>query len=145
MSVVVGFRLLSSTARAPSLGSAGAACWDLTAPATGSVPAGASVVIPLGIALEVPAGYEAVIRGRSGNSSRGLVVLHGTVDSDYRGEIGVILSNTTTAELFFSVGARIAQLAIRAVPAVQFVEVAELSRSARGARGFGSTGGGVKP
>lgn len=99
------------------------------------------VPVPTGIALEVPPGFDAQIRPRSGLSARGVGVAFGTVDSDYRGEVLV------TMHLFGSLdeycindGDRIAQLVVTPVADVSPVEVAELSPSARGTGGHGSTG-----
>jgi dUTP pyrophosphatase len=104
---------------------------------------GARAVIPTGIILELPVGFEAQIRSRSGLASKnGIVVTNspGTVDSDYRGEIMVILTNTSNNRFTVERGMRIAQMVINQVPLVRFVEVDEVSETERGAGGFGSTG-----
>lgn len=100
-------------------------------------------VIPTGISIELPAGYEAQVRGRSGLAAkRGLFMLNGvgTIDSDYRGEICCILANFTSEFREIKRGDRIGQLVINKIVIPQFVEVTELSDSDRGAGGFGSTG-----
>ena len=104
---------------------------------------GERALIPTGLAIELPSGYEAQIRPRSGLALKdGITVLNspGTVDADYRGEIGVILVNF--GQIPFSVrrGARIAQLVICRVERVAIVSSDRLTTSARGPRGFGSTG-----
>lgn len=104
---------------------------------------GAREIIPTGISIELPVGYEAQIRSRSGLAAKnGLMVLNspGTIDSDYRGEIKIILVNTSTKKFFVERGMRIAQMVVKPVvlPDLQYVE--ELSMTDRGEGGFGSTG-----
>ena len=97
-----------------------------------------------GIALALPAGYEAQVRPRSGLALRhGVTVLNspGTIDSDYRGEIGVILANLGTESVTIARGERIAQLVVAPVRQAEWQPVAQLPASARGAGGFGSSGG----
>jgi len=104
---------------------------------------GARAVIPTGIILELPVGFEAQVRSRSGLASKnGIVVTNspGTIDSDYRGEIMVILTNTSNNRFTVERGMRIAQLVINQLPLVNFVDVDEVSDTERGAGGFGSTG-----
>ena len=100
-------------------------------------------LIPTGIRLEIPYGYEAQIRPRSGLVLRhGVTVLNtpGTIDSDYRGTIGIILHNAGKERFFVNRGDRIAQIVFKRYERVKFVEVDELDDSARGAGGFGHTG-----
>ena len=100
-------------------------------------------LIPTGIAIAVPAGYECQIRSRSGLSlKQGLFCLNspGTVDSDYRGEIKVILANFSKEERMIKRGERIAQMVICSYEKVDLVEVHELDNTERGSGGFGSTG-----
>jgi dUTP pyrophosphatase len=99
--------------------------------------------IPTGLALEIPPGYEAQIRPRSGLAARnGVTVLNapGTVDSDYRGELGVILINLGEEPFTARDGDRIAQIVIAPVVRARMVEAASLSETERGEGGFGSTG-----
>ena len=99
--------------------------------------------IPTGISIEVPPGYQAEIRGRSGLAFHGgLSVLHGvgTIDSDYRGEISVPLYNHGGTSYVIKPGDRIAQMVIMLAPQVTLVEVDELSATERGILGMGSTG-----
>jgi dUTP pyrophosphatase len=101
-------------------------------------------LVPTGIAIALPAGYEAQIRPRSGLAFKhGVTLLNspGTIDADYRGEIGVILINHGTAPFVVARGDRIAQLVVAPVSRLAWQEVAKLPTSARGTRGFGSTGG----
>jgi len=101
------------------------------------------VVVPTGIAIELPDGYEAQVRPRSGLAAKhGITVLNtpGTIDADYRGEIKVLLVNLGNAPFVIDPGMRIAQLVIAPVVRVEWDEVDELSGTARGTGGFGSTG-----
>ncbi len=100
-------------------------------------------LIPTGIAIALPAGYEAQVRARSGLTIKnGLCVLNGpgTVDADYRGEIKVILANMGSEPFVITRGMRIAQLVIASYTRINWQEVPELTASSRGAGGFGSTG-----
>jgi len=104
---------------------------------------GARALIPTGIAIALPPGVEAQVRARSGLALRhGIGVLNapGTIDADYRGEIGVILVNHGEAPFVVERGARIAQLVIARHETIAWEEVERLPESGRGARGFGSTG-----
>ena len=105
---------------------------------------GAMAKIPTGIAIELPVGFEAQIRPRSGlAATHGITVLNapGTIDSDYRGEIFVILVNMSTKKYWVERGTRIAQMVLAGpVPIPQLVYVDELGATERGTGGFGSTG-----
>jgi dUTP pyrophosphatase len=131
----------------PAYQSAGAAGLDLLA----AVPADAPVVLPpggrclapTGLTLEIPAGYEAQVRPRSGLALKyGVTVLNapGTIDSDYRGELGVVLVNHGAAPFAVARGDRIAQLVVAPVVQARFALADDLSETARGDGGFGSTG-----
>lgn len=107
------------------------------------LPMGERALIPTGLAMEIPAGFEAQIRPRSGIAlNYGVTVLNspGTIDSDYRGEIKVLLVNLGLDTFPVERGTRIAQLVICPVARAAFDLVAELEESARGIGGFGSTG-----
>jgi dUTP pyrophosphatase len=104
---------------------------------------GQRAAIPCGIAIELPHGYEAQVRPRSGLAlNQGVTVLNapGTIDSDYRGEIKAILINHGAATFRVSRGMKIAQMVIAPVTQVELQEAPELSNTARAAGGFGSTG-----
>lgn len=101
------------------------------------------VVIPTGLYLELPLGYEAQIRPRSGLAfKKGLSVPNapGTIDSDYRGEVGVILINLNTEAITIEPGERIAQMVIAKYEQISWQAVDQLSETERDAGGFGSTG-----
>ncbi len=129
----------------PHYATAGAAGADLRAAVDEPVvlDPGARLAVPTGLVLEIPTGYEAQIRPRSGLALRhGITVANapGTVDSDYRGEVRVLLVNLGQEPFTIARGDRIAQLVIAPVTRAEFEEVTSLSGSARGDGGFGSTG-----
>lgn len=100
-------------------------------------------LIPCGIAIAIPRGYEAQVRPRSGLASKhGITMINtpGTIDSDYRGEVHVPLINLGKSAFTVERGMRIAQMLILPVPAVKMVEVTELDETTRGKGGFGHTG-----
>ena len=100
-------------------------------------------IIKTGLFIELPIGYEAQVRPRSGLAAKkGVTVLNspGTVDADYRGEIGVILVNLSNEDFTVENGERIAQLVIARHERAEWTEVEELTETTRGAGGFGSTG-----
>ncbi len=104
---------------------------------------GARMLLPTGLALEIPPGYEGQIRPRSGLALKqgvALVNSPGTIDADYRGEIGVIVINHGSEPVEFVSGDRIAQLIIAPVTHAAFCEVDELEDSVRSSGGFGHTG-----
>ena len=131
----------------PAYQSAHAAGLDLLA----AVPEGAPIVlapgkhalIPTGLTIALPPGYEAQVRPRSGLAAKhGVTVLNapGTVDADYRGEIGVLLINHGDTPFSIRRGERIAQMVIASVVQAELIPVTTLSATARGSGGFGSTG-----
>lgn len=100
-------------------------------------------IVKTGLFIELPIGYEAQVRPRSGLAAKkGITVLNapGTVDADYRGEIGVILVNLSHENFVIENGERIAQLVIAKHERAEWIEVKELSETSRGEGGFGSTG-----
>ncbi|HBP15148.1 MAG TPA: dUTP diphosphatase [Gammaproteobacteria bacterium] len=107
------------------------------------IGSGERVMIPTGLKMEIPAGYEGQVRTRSGlAATRGLVVLNspGTLDADYRGEVKVILMNLGSEPLTINRGERVAQLVIAPVARVVISEVEDVDETIRGPGGFGSTG-----
>jgi dUTP pyrophosphatase len=131
----------------PDYQTAGAAGLDLFAAIPDTKPLtlrpGGRALVPTGIAIALPAGYEGQVRPRSGLATRhGLTILNapGTIDADYRGEIQVVLANLGNEDVTITRGMRIAQLVIAPVARAQIVEVASLDETVRGSGGFGSTG-----
>ncbi len=131
----------------PAYETTGAAGLDLRAAVGPTTPMtiapGARALVPTGFSMAVPEGYEAQVRPRSGLALRhGITCLNapGTIDSDYRGEIGVILINHGTEPFVILRGERVAQLVLAPVTRGDLVEVDALEETARGAGGFGSTG-----
>jgi dUTP pyrophosphatase len=129
----------------PAYQSVLAAGLDLLAAVDGTITLapGARALVPTGLAMALPAGYEAQVRPRSGLAAKhGVTVLNtpGTIDADYRGEVKVILINLGDAPFEISRGDRIAQMVIAPVLQADIVEVEVLSETERGAGGFGSTG-----
>ena len=143
----IRIKRLSEDALVPMKATDGAACFDLYVPRETAIQKGRNI-IPLDIAIELPHGTYAEIRPRSGFSAKGFEdvhgcrrdadVLHGIVDEDFRGNIGVIVRS----EDYFVVakGTRVAQMLIGSYIPCTMVEVEELSSTDRGAGGFGSTG-----
>lgn len=143
----VGFVRLSERARLPQYMTAGAAGMDVSAvlDAPLVVAPGQRVAVSTGLAMELPEGYEAQVRPRSGLAWKaGITVVNapGTIDSDYRGEVRILLVNLGQEPHTIEHGDRIAQLVISPVVQAQVHEVTALSESARGAGGFGHTGRG---
>ena len=101
---------------------------------------GETKVIPVGIAIELPSGYEAQIRPRSGLSKQGVIAIFGTVDNSYRGEVKVTLINSSSKTIEIKPYERIAQLVIAPVTIPKIEYVNELSETERGEQGHGSTG-----
>jgi dUTP pyrophosphatase len=129
----------------PSYATPGSAGCDLRAAVGESLTLlpGGRALVPTGIAVAIPAGHEGQVRMRSGLALRhGLTLLNGpgTIDSDYRGEIGVILANIGAEPVTIARGDRIAQLVIAPAAQARLEVVEELPESSRGAGGFGSTG-----
>jgi len=131
----------------PSYQTAHAAGLDLLAAVSTATPLiiapGERDLVPTGLAIALPEGYEAQVRPRSGLAARhGLTILNapGTIDADYRGEIQVLLVNLGNAPVTITRGMRVAQLVVAPVVRAQILEVATLDKTERGSGGFGSTG-----
>ncbi|MCF7911117.1 MAG: dUTP diphosphatase [Candidatus Cloacimonetes bacterium] len=141
----VEIKLLSEAAKKPQKMSSSSSGYDIFAanPEEIILQPGEIQLIPTGIAISLSPGYEAQVRPRSGLAYKhGIGILNspGTIDADYRGEIGVILFNFGSQPFIVSSGMRIAQLVIARYENVDFQEVEELSRTERGEGGFGHTG-----
>lgn len=129
----------------PAYATPGSAGLDLLAAISDdiSLAPGSRALMPTGLAIALPEGYEAQVRPRSGLALKnGVTVLNspGTIDADYRGEIGVILINHGDAPFVVTRGMRIAQLIVAPVTQLSWVETAELPTTTRGTGGYGSTG-----
>ena len=127
----------------PSYAREGDAGADLVANESAIIPAGGRGLVKTGLKIAIPSGYVGLVHPRSGLALKsGITVLNtpGTVDAGYRGEVGVILFNTTAEDFLVSVGDRIAQLVIQQVSIASFEVVESLDETSRGVGGFGSTG-----
>ena len=116
---------------------------DVRAAADLTLQIGQTQLVPTGFAIEIPPDFEVQLRPRSGLALKfGITMLNSpaTIDSDYRGEVGVILTNLGSEPFEVKRGDRIAQMVVARVEHAQIIEVAELDESARGAGGFGHTG-----
>lgn len=130
----------------PAYETAGAAGMDVRAAEAVTLAPGARAAVATGLSVAVPDGYELQVRARSGLALRqGLAVLNapGTIDSDYRGEVKIILANLGAGPIEIAPGMRIAQLVLAPVVRAEWLEVDRLPPTARGAGGFGSTGTGA--
>jgi dUTP pyrophosphatase len=124
----------------PSYKREGDVCMDCRSRVYLTLAQGERALVPLGFALELPVGFEAVIRPRSGNSKNGIDVAIGTIDTNYRGEVMACVINNSGNFFVIDKGDRICQLAIREAPVVEWEVVSELSKTNRNDKGFGSTG-----
>ncbi len=145
MSEVVKITLQKGAA-APSFESPGAAGADVRACLPDGpviIKSGEAKLIATGIAVEIPSGYEIQVRPRSGLAlKKGITVLNtpGTIDSDYRGQVGVVLINHSKNDFTVNNGDRIAQFVFAKVESVRYEVVTSLSETERGSGGYGSTG-----
>lgn len=145
MQPVLQFKKLSERAALPAYQSEGAAGLDLCACLDNAITLapGAISLVPTGLAVAIPAGFEGQVRARSGLATKhgiGLPNAPGTIDSDYRGELRVALINFSREPFEITHGMRIAQLVIAPVAHATIAEVFDLSSTTRGTGGFGSTG-----
>ena len=142
--VLLKIKKLHHDAVIPAYKSEGAAGFDLHAVENVEAPSGKTVLVKTGLAVEVPPGYELQIRPRSGVSLKtGIMVKNspGTIDSDYRGEVCIIIyNNGERFGHYINKGDRIAQAVLKRVERAAIQEVEELSTTVRGAGGLGSTG-----
>ena len=142
---MVKLRIVSKSGRMPEYATEGSAGFDISAylPEPMTLKAGARALVPTGLFFEVPEGYEAQVRARSGLAIKhgiGLVNGIGTVDSDYRGEIRVPMINWSDEDFVINDGDRIAQVIITSYEKVNIEIVDSLSETERGEGGFGHTG-----
>jgi dUTP pyrophosphatase len=143
MPITVKIRLKDDSVAIPQYKTAGAAGMDIPAYSDGILMPAERKLISTGIFMEIPFGYECQIRPRSGLAlNHGVTILNspGTIDSDYRGEIGVILYNSSSEPFHYKKGDRIAQIVFTKVEKTEFELTGSLSGTERGDGGFGSTG-----
>lgn len=135
-------KLLNSSALLPKKGSVDAAGYDLYASESGIIYPNERLLIKTGLVLEIPSGYYGRIAPRSGLALKyGIETMAGVIDSDYRGEVGVILYNNDRYDPFvFNVGDKIAQIIFEKYYDFSLETVDDLSQTKRGEGGFGSTG-----
>jgi len=143
--MIIRFKLLNPNALPPQRMTENSSGWDLSADLSEPeiLKPGARAAIPTGIAVEIPRGFEGQVRPRSGLAlHQGLGVLNspGTIDADYRGEVKVILFNSSAVTVTIQPRMRVAQLVICPVVEASFVESGELGESGRSDGGFGHTG-----
>ena len=135
------FKILDAKAQVPTRAHDGDAGADLYAVHSAFIAPGKLAKIDIGLAFEIPYGYEGQIRPRSGLTLKeGVICQLGTVDCRFRGSVGAVLLNTTNEAFRVNIGDRIAQIVIARVELVEFEPSQELSETVRGASGFGSTG-----
>ena len=130
----------SEKARLPTRGSRDSAGLDLYAATDVTIKANSTALLPLGISVSIPRGFYGQIASRSGLATKGLVVEAGVIDSDYRGEIKVLLYNHSHSPYEVKVGDRVAQLIIIPVLMIEPAVAEALEETLRGESGFGSTG-----
>tara|TARA_R100000951_G_scaffold31124_1_gene26715 strand:- start:7044 stop:7475 length:432 start_codon:yes stop_codon:yes gene_type:complete len=139
----VKYTKMHPDAELPTKGTPNAAAYDLVAIEDVFIPVGETVMVRTGLAMQIPDGWKGEIYSRSGLTSKGVVVANspGKIDSDYRGEIKVLLRNNRVTDLVgIKKGDRIAQFEINPVHHIYFEESENLDFSTRGDQGFGSTG-----
>lgn len=141
----VNIPVIDKSGRLPRYATAGSAGMDVCAciPEPITIEPGGRALIPTGLRVAIPEGYEMQIRPRSGLALKhGISVLNspGTIDSDYRGEIGIILANLSDTPFVVKDGERIAQMVVAAYSRVEWEAVDELPDTERGTGGFGHTG-----
>tara|TARA_Y100000034_G_C6825277_1_gene372034 strand:+ start:215 stop:640 length:426 start_codon:yes stop_codon:yes gene_type:complete len=138
----VSIRQIHPDAKYPEKSTEGSAAYDLYTPEKVRLPSGKVTIVHTGLSMEIPEGYKGEIYSRSGLATQGVWVANqpGKIDSDYRGEIMVLLYNSQDGIFTLPAGSRVAQLEINPVKLVTFIDVAELTTTSRGEGGFGSTG-----
>ncbi|WP_209451982.1 dUTP diphosphatase [Leptospira ryugenii] len=141
----IGIKALRAGITPPEKKTEGACGFDLASATRGDLllPLGKVVLVPTGIALSIPMGYEGEVRPRSGFSTKNRILMPnapGTIDSDYRGEIFIPLLNLGDEDFVLTSGTRIAQILFKRVETAHFVWKENLDETTRGDLGFGSTG-----
>lgn len=138
----IKIKKLNESAKIPEYKTMESAGMDLCASEESSILPMEIKLVPTGLSMEMGQGFEAQIRPRSGLALKGITVLNspGTIDSDYRGEVKIILMNLGKEEFRIAIGDRIAQMVIAKAEQAKILESKELSDTQRGEGGFGSTG-----
>lgn len=133
---------LAPDAKLPIKATVGSACYDVYSTTRCLLSPMQLGKISTSLAFEVPTGYELEIKPRSGLASKGLIILNspGTLDSDYRGELLILVGNISSQNILVDKGGRVAQIKLNKVLNIEFEEASELSKTERGEGGFGSTG-----
>nr|AIA16083.1 dUTP diphosphatase [uncultured bacterium] len=139
-SLRVNIKKLHPDAKAPFYATPGSAGCDFYSIEDVTLAPEETKKIRTGIAIEIPTGYFTKLEGRSGLSARGLLLTGGVIDADYRGEVHIVLHNSTKMPFFIEKGDRIAQGVLMPILQANFHEVDKLSETQRGAGGFQSTG-----
>ena len=143
--MLVKIKLVHEDAQLPeyeTVGSAGADARIMLPSERLRINAGETILLPTGLKMQVPEGWEVQVRPRSSMALSGIVVANspGTIDSDFRGEVKLMLRNTNDYPVFVEHKQRVAQFILKEVVQADFLEVIELSETQRGEGGFGSTG-----
>lgn len=141
--ITVKIKKVGTSVSTPAYKTVGATGCDVCSRENATIPPNSSRLVRTGLFLEVPQGYECQVRPRSGLAlNNGITVLNapGTIDSDYRGEVGVLLYNTGTEPFNVRPGDRIAQFVFAPVTIATFEEADDLADTIRGSGGYGSTG-----
>ena len=141
--IEVKIKRIFENAKIPYRQTEGSSGYDLYSTENKTIKKGEIALVSTGVVLEIPVGYEAQVRPRSGLAlKKGLTVLNtpGTIDADYRGEVKVILINLGKEDVTINQGDRISQLVFQKVESVNFIETTELTDTQRGKGGFGSSG-----
>lgn len=136
----VGVKLLRPNAKIPVRQREGDACFDIYACDDEWISPGTVAAIDCGFACEIPSGYKIMINGRSGLAKKGIFCHVGTVDENYKGEIGTILVNLSGESYKVTAGDRVGQISLQKVIPTELNKVDVLSESNRGTQGFGSSG-----
>lgn len=144
MNMQIKFKRLDEEAITPEFKTAGAVAVDLTVIEDKIIQPLHTELLATGLAFELPQGYEMHIRGRSSTFKNTNLLIDGTIDSDYRGEVKIMIKNVGSYPVTINAGDRLAQGVISKVEQAFFLEVQELSETKRGIGGFGSTGVNLK-
>ena len=138
--IKISFKKLTETAIPFKYSRENDACMDMYADMEATLYPHETAIVKTGIAVEIPHGFEGIVRGRSGLATRGLSVHLGTIDETYRGDVGVIVTNNSMQIAYIHKGNRIAQFTVKPVYPIKLVEADKLTDTERGEQGYGSSG-----